>query len=291
LSYNWHFETIKGKDDDKIFAVPDFVGDACKAIASRVRGEVALHSFDEFHRNSAKIIRTAVFGVDEGGKIRNRFAFQANNLIISNIDIQSVEPVDSRTRDALQKSVQLAIEITTRSQEATARHEAEKREQEARGELERQQIVDKAKAEAARKSLLELQGQSATVEATGAATADAKAQAARAEIKGNAAVEQSKLAAKASKIKAESELAEVKGEQEAEIAHQKALNDLEVSRARDLAHIESSKFKKIVDTIGKDTLKAIATAGPDMQERLLGGLGLKSFSLSGPQSPLNMFSQ
>jgi len=294
LSYNWHFETTPGKNDDRIFAVPDFVGDACKAIASRVRGEVALHSFDEFHRNSAKIIRTAVFGVDDSTpehKIRNRFAFAANNLIISNIDIQSVEPVDSRTRDALQKSVQLAIEITTRSQEATARHEAEKREQEARGELERQQIVDKAKAEAARKSLLELQAQSATVEATGAATADAKAQAARAEIKGNAAVEQSKLAAQASKIKAESELAEVKGGQEAEIAHQKALNELEVSRARDLAHIEASKFKKIVDTIGKDTLKAIAVAGPDMQERLLGGLGLKSFSLSGPSSPLNMFSQ
>jgi len=291
LSYNWHFETTPGADDDKIFSVPDFVGDACKAIASRVRGEVALHSFDEFHRNSAKVIRTAVFGVDEEGKIRNRFAFNANNLVISNIDIQSVEPVDSRTRDALQKSVQLAIEITTRSQEATARHEAEKREQEARGELERQQIIDKAKAEAARKSLLELQAQSATVEATGAATADAKAQAARAEIRGNASVEQSKLSAKAAKIKAESELNEVKGEQEAEIAHQKALNELEVSRARDLAAIESSKFKKIVDTIGKDTLKAIAVAGPDMQEKLLGGLGLKSFSLSGPTSPLNMFSQ
>jgi len=294
LSYNWHFETTPGKNDDKIFAVPDFVGDACKAIASRVRGEVALHSFDEFHRNSAKIIRTAVFGIDEStpeAKIRNRFAFQANNLIISNIDIQSVEPVDSRTRDALQKSVQLAIEITTRSQEATAGHEAEKREQEARGELERQQIVDKAKAEEARKSLLELQAQSATVEATGAATADAKAQAARAEIKGTAAVDQAKRAAKAAKIKADSELAEIKGEQEAEVAHQKSLNELEVSRARDLAHIEASKFKKIVDTIGKDTLKAIAVAGPDTQEKLLGGLGLKSFSLSGPQSPLNLFSQ
>lgn len=38
------------------------------------------------------------------------------------MDIQSVEPVDQRTRDALQKSVQLAIEITTNSQEATARY-------------------------------------------------------------------------------------------------------------------------------------------------------------------------
>jgi major vault protein len=289
LSYNWFFEVDK-ENPSKIFSVPDFVGDACKAIASRVRGAVARTTFDNFHKHSADLIREAVFGRD-GESVRNRFIFAQNNLNITNIDIQSVEPVDSRTRDALQKSVQLAIEITTRSQEATARHEAEKREQEARGELERQQIVDKAKAEAARKSLLELQAQSATVEATGAATADAKAQAARAEIKGNAAVDQSKLSAKASKIKAESELAEVKGEQEAEIAHQKALNDLEVSRARDLAEIEASKFKKIVETIGKDTLKSIATAGPDMQERLLGGLGLKSFSLSGPSSPLNMFSQ
>jgi major vault protein len=42
LSYNWHFEVdSNSKDADKIFAVPDFVGDACKAIASRVRGAVA----------------------------------------------------------------------------------------------------------------------------------------------------------------------------------------------------------------------------------------------------------
>ena len=39
-------------------------------------------------------------------------------LVITSIDIQSVEPVDHRTRDALQKSVQLAIKITTNSEEA-----------------------------------------------------------------------------------------------------------------------------------------------------------------------------
>jgi len=121
----------------KIFAVPDFVGDACKAIASRVRGAVARTTFDNFHKHSADLIREAVFG-KEGSDIKNRFIFQQNNLVITNIDIQSVEPVDSRTRDALQKSVQLAIEITTKSQEATAKHEAERREQEARGTLERQ---------------------------------------------------------------------------------------------------------------------------------------------------------
>ena len=61
--------------------------------------------------------------MDERGKVRDRFAFSANNLVITSIDIQSVEPVDQRTRDALQKSVQLAIEITTNSQEAAARYD------------------------------------------------------------------------------------------------------------------------------------------------------------------------
>lgn len=48
-----HFE-VKDKDDEKdaskIFSVPDFVGDACKAIASRVRGAVAGVAFDDFHK-------------------------------------------------------------------------------------------------------------------------------------------------------------------------------------------------------------------------------------------------
>lgn len=62
-----------------------------------------------------------MFGLDERSKVRDRFEFSANSLVITSIDIQSVEPVDQRTRDALQKSVQLAIEITTNSQEAAAR--------------------------------------------------------------------------------------------------------------------------------------------------------------------------
>jgi major vault protein len=39
LAYNWHFDV--SSEPEKIFAVPDFVGDACKAVASRVRGAVA----------------------------------------------------------------------------------------------------------------------------------------------------------------------------------------------------------------------------------------------------------
>lgn len=38
------------KEGSKIFSVPDFVGDACKAIASRIRGAVAGVQFDDFHK-------------------------------------------------------------------------------------------------------------------------------------------------------------------------------------------------------------------------------------------------
>merc|ERR1711939_295793 len=125
--------------------------------------------FDQFHKYSARIIRRAVFGESAEGKINDEYVFDANNLSITNIDIQSVEPVDQRTRDSLQKSVQLAIEITTKSQEAAARHEAERIEQEARGRLERQKIHDEA--EEARTKLLSLQASTAALESTGQATA------------------------------------------------------------------------------------------------------------------------
>jgi len=292
LSYSWNFDVDKNdiENSTAIFNVPDFVGDACKAIASRVRGAVAGHTFDEFHKHSAKLIRTAIFGIEEQtGKIKNRFAFSQNKLVITNIDIQSVEPVDSRTRDALQKSVQLAIEITTKSQEAEARHEAERREQEARGRLERQKIEDEAEAEKARTQLLTLQAESASVESAGQAVAEAKARADATNIESEAKVEQSRLAASAEKIKADADLTQLKARQESEIEHQKALNEIEISRARDLATIESSKFKRIVSAIGANTLKEIAQAGPHLQLQLLKGLGLKSFIITDGSSPINLF--
>jgi major vault protein len=114
LSYNWHFQITDITDEKeaaKLFSVPDFVGDAAKAIASRIRGAVSGTQFDDFHKNSAQIIRASVFGLDSNQHVREEFIFPQNNLVITSVDIQNVEPVDQRTRDALQKSVQLAIEV------------------------------------------------------------------------------------------------------------------------------------------------------------------------------------
>jgi len=288
LSYNWYFE-IDREQPSKIFSVPDFVGDACKAIASRVRGAVATETFDNFHKKSADIIRDSVFGRDDDNEPKDKFIFEANNLVITNIDIQSVEPVDSRTRDALQKSVQLAIEITTKSQEASARHEAERREQVARGKLERQKIKDEAGAEQQRTELLKLQAASAVIEASGQATAEAHAKAESMAIEGEAAVRQAQLAAEAEKIKVTSELQQKTDKQKAHLSHQAALNDLEIQKAQDLAKIEADKFKGIIDAVGSDIIAAIATAGPHQHVELLNSLKLESFMVTDGNTPVNLF--
>jgi len=225
LSYNWRFDVSdREHDGQKIFAVPDFIGDCCKAMAARVRGAVAATPFETFHKTSADLIRRAVFGGD-----KNSFVFTANNLVITGVDIQSVEPVDQKTRDSLQQSVQLAIELTTKSQEACARHVAERLEQEAKGRLDRQKLTDEAEAEKARKLLLSLQAQSTAIETTGQATADARAHAESAQIQGEASVKEAELQAQARKIKADAELKTVKERQEQEIIFQKASDETSAS--------------------------------------------------------------
>eukprot|EP00003_Mantamonas_plastica_P021861 TRINITY_DN360_c0_g1_i6.p1 TRINITY_DN360_c0_g1~~TRINITY_DN360_c0_g1_i6.p1 ORF type:complete len:1008 (+),score=320.83 TRINITY_DN360_c0_g1_i6:471-3494(+) len=285
LSYNWHFDISEGTESAaaKIFQVPDFVGDACKAIASRVRGAVAMFSFDQFHKESADIIRKAVFGDQE------TLRFKANNLVISNVDIQSVEPVDQRTRDSLQKSVQLAIEITTKSQEASAKHKAERVEQEARGRLERQKIKDMASAEEARKSLLQLQAESNAIEAKGRAEADARAKAEAAQIEGTAAVKQADLKAQAMKIESQAELDQIKSRQDAELEHQSRVNKLEVEKYASLAKIETTKFENLVKAIGSDTISKIAQSGPKLQVEMLQALNLNGFLITDGKSPVNLF--
>lgn len=70
----------------------------------------------------------------------------------------------------------MAIEITTRSQEARAKHEALRDEEKAKGKLEQQQLQNRTKAEETRKGLLELEAASRIVEAEGLAVAEARAQ-------------------------------------------------------------------------------------------------------------------
>nr|XP_021556073.1 major vault protein [Neomonachus schauinslandi] len=302
LAYNWHFGVSDRKDPEetaRLFSVPDFVGDACKAIASRVRGAVASVTFDDFHKNSARIIRMAVFGFEtletkgpDGRALpqpRDRAIFPQNGLVVSSVDVQSVEPVDQRTRDALQRSVQLAIEITTNSQEAAAKHEAQRLEQEARGRLERQKILDQSEAEKARRELLELEALSTAVESTGTAKAEAESRAEALRIEGEGSVLQAKLKAEALAIETEAELQRVQKVRELELVYARAQLELEVSKAQQLAEVEVKKFKQMTEALGPSTIRDLAVAGPEMQVKLLQSLGLKSTLITDGSTPINLF--
>ena len=48
--------------------------------------------------NSAQVIRRAIFGVNDQGKVVDELVFSNNNLIVTNVDIQRVEPVDEKTK-------------------------------------------------------------------------------------------------------------------------------------------------------------------------------------------------
>ncbi|KAG5487015.1 hypothetical protein LSCM1_07682 [Leishmania martiniquensis] len=289
LSYNWYFDIDRTNPSQRTFSVPDFIGDCCKTIASRVRGAVAAEDFDSFHRNSAKVIRTAVFGVDETGDTKKNLRFNANDFVVTNIDVQSSEPTDEKTRDSLQKSVQLAIEITTKSQEAAARHGNELKDQEAKGQLERQKLIDKIEVENARTKWLELQAQSEAVQASGQSVAEASARAEALLIEVRSELQQAEMRAKAYRISAEAELQKLQQRQELELEYTRRQNEMDVAKARAAAEAEAEKVRRMVEAIGRDTLVAIARAGPETQVKLLGSLGLKGYLITDGNSPINLF--
>lgn len=199
-----------------------------------------------------------------------------------------MEPVDQRTRDALMKSVQLAIEITSNSQEASARHEAERLEQEARGRLERQKIEDEASAEKARKGLLELQVQLATLESTGQAKAEAQSKAEAMRIASEAEVDKARLEAEADKIRTESELERLKRAREMELEYLEKKNELLLDRKRKELEMETEFYLKRVTAIGSENLRDIACSGAERDVRMLKALNLRSTLITDGRTPVNL---
>ncbi|KAJ5078034.1 major vault protein [Anaeramoeba ignava] len=291
LSYNWHFEVDKESLEDarKIFQVSDFVGDACKAIASKIRAIVATKSFDEFHKGSARAIRIAVFGLDSENHVNDCFRFESNNLLITNIDIQSVEPVDKDTLLSLQKSVQLAIQITSESQEAAAQHEAKRRETEAKGKLQNLQIIANSKAEVKRKELLEHKAECAAILSTGKAKAEAQAKAEAAHIIGTMSVQQAQLESQTLKIDQNSKRKIIGDRYDLDYMHQERIDNLELEKAKNLSEIKSQALSKIVDSISVQTLQNIAKASPLFKSRILKSLGVRNYLITDGKSQLNIF--
>mmetsp|Transcript_52978 Transcript_52978/g.110485 ORF Transcript_52978/g.110485 Transcript_52978/m.110485 type:complete len:159 (-) Transcript_52978:275-751(-) len=133
------------------------------------------------------------------------------------------------------------------------------------------------------------QAESSAVQSMGHAKAEARARAEAAQIEMQGMLEQAKLQAQAQKIQSEAELEETTQRQEMELGFLRRRNDLEILQAREMAQLERDQFTEHVATIGRDTIVKLAQAGPEMQAKLLGGLGLHSVLITDGKSPLNLF--
>eukprot|EP00794_Sanderia_malayensis_P005339 gene5339-6009_t len=288
---NNKFEYTKGdlESEKKIFAVPDYIGFVCNSNASRIRGRVARTPFDEFHRYSARIVKESIFGLDEDGTLRSVLKFPENDMIITNIDIQSIEPVDRQMRDSLLKSVQLAIEISTNSVERAAKHEAARNDQVARGSLDRSKLENEKAAEKARKHLYELRTVTAAVESSGQAKAEAEARAERSLIEGQSEIEGAALRTEAEEIEEGSKLEALVTARDEEIGYQRQMNKLEVDKARSLAKVELSKIESMIGSLGADTVTNIANSGPECKVKMLEALGIQSMLISDGCTPINLY--
>jgi len=201
LCYSWKFEVdVKDPEDClKLFTVNDFVGNAAKNLASKIRGAVSSVPFESFHKNSANIVKTAIFGTEIKGS-KPQLKFNSNNLVITNVDIQSQEPTDQKTRENLSKSTNLSIQSINQMQQADAEQKQKIISEESRGKLKGIELDNDTAAEVKNIDYLKKVVQTEAVKTTGTKVAQAQANAKTNEIKGKSLVEKSKLQVEALEI-------------------------------------------------------------------------------------------
>jgi major vault protein len=266
----------------RLFSVPDFIGFACRKLGSIIRNRVAKTTFEDFHRHSARIIQEAVFPKREARKFEN-------GLVITQVDVQTIEPIDDQMRQSLLNSVQMAIEISTKSMEDAARRDAELREQKAAAGVNLQILINEIEKEKAKLKYVGLLAENIGIDSCGQSTAEAKARAIETLIEAKSFVDSSKFKAEAAELDFSTEL-DIEEQTLSSERHFKSLrNKNELHMSTSLTEIEIAAFRDQIEAIGSSTIAAIARAGPEMQAMLLGGLGLESVLITDGKSPINLF--
>ncbi|EAN77626.1 major vault protein, putative [Trypanosoma equiperdum] len=291
IAYNWEFDTTDVEHIKRIaFSVPDFVGMACKTLANRIRAAIASEPFDNFHRNSSSLIRRAIFHSHSGTtELRgDSLYFPVNGLVITNVDVRSVEPVEVKMQNALTKSVQLAVEIITKSQENEASHQAMLMEQEEKGALELQLMKDRVSAEEERVKLLRVVAENTAIELCGASKAQALAESEARCVESQGELDVTGIRCEAQSLIAAAQLAGLRERVESKLCHRRAMDELAIAKAKALSDIDATKYEKIFEALGKGTFEAIARAGPELKAKLLQALGLKGFLVTDGSTPINL---
>jgi major vault protein len=140
ITFRWRFQ-VDTEHPEKLFALKDFVGFAAQTLSSEIREAAAKHTFEEFHSGAATIAKQAVFGKEATSRL-----FETNGLEIFGIDVEGITPEDEEIARKLTDAIKSNVDIFTRRQN-----------EEAELESERRLIEGRAKNEAERTALLELE--------------------------------------------------------------------------------------------------------------------------------------
>jgi len=56
-----------------------------------------------------------------------------------------------------------------------------------------------------------------------------------------------------------------------------------------LSEIDTGKFARTIEAIGRDTIIDMANSGPELQAKLLEGLGISGYLIMDGNNPVNLF--
>jgi major vault protein len=284
LCYSGQFALDREKGNpQKLFAIEDYIGIACKTLASRIRGSVSAIPYNEFHHNYASIIKQAVFG-----KI-GFYHFDQNDFRITECDVKSQNILDIEIREKLKSNTSLAIELKTKANELKYELQRKMIEEESKGKLILQKLKDETRAAEAQINLQKLKSQSDAIQEVGAKIAEAKAFSEGAKIKGNSTLNEADWNARAFNINTDMEIQSLSMSNDEIYAKQKETNEMLIKKMEKTSDIEVQKFKQLIKAIGPATVQAMAKSGPENRAKLLKGLGLEGYLVTDGKTPINLF--
>jgi len=284
LCYNGQFMLDRETGDaTKLFNIEDYVGIACKTLASRIRGIVSSIPYNEFHHNYSTIIKQAVFGRT------GYYQFPENDFKVMECDVKNQNIQDLEIREKLKSNTSLAIELKTKANELKYELQRKMIEEESKGKLILQKLKDETRAADAQINLQKLKSQSDAIKEVGEKIAQAKANSEGSKIRGQSNLDEATWNASAFDIDTEMNIKNSELSNIEVYENTKEADEMEIEKTKKTNEIEVDKFKHLVKAIGKETIKSMARSGPENKAKLLKGLGLEGYLVTDGKTPVNLF--
>lgn len=131
LTYKWEF-LVEDVDAYKIFSVLDFIGYSCSTLCSRIREGAASFTFEQFQKGTVGNLRKLLFKKQSftyaSGKTVEveGYLFKEIGLLISEVDVKKVEPVNKDINDLLNQSIKGNMKIVCNKMQQKATLDAKK---------------------------------------------------------------------------------------------------------------------------------------------------------------------